>query len=143
MGFAGLFSTTSNTNLQTINQQIGQSGAGSFGISGGIQTVAGSGANSRAGDINITSSNPEVAIAAINSSQQSSLKTLEALQSVGDKFAGIAQTAVAGAQNTALNAIPLTPEQIAAGHSQAGLADYIPVGIAALIGVGLLIYFIK
>lgn len=112
MGFAGLFSTSSNTYQEVMNRQIGQSGAGSIALSGDV-----------AGSLNITSSDPEVALAAINASGQNQMSALETLRTVGDRFAQVAESATAAAGNTALNALPLTPEQISAGRGDAAKAE--------------------
>lgn len=127
-GFAGLFSTDSQTYQFVTNKQIGQSGANSVALSGDV-----------AGNLNISSSDPQVAQAAINAAGQNQLSALETLRSVADRFGQVAETATAGAQNTALNALPLTPDQISASRGDASKAQTqstllkLGAGIAGLI----------
>lgn len=132
MGFAGLFSTKSETTQYVQNKQIGQSGAGSFALSGDVGTSA--------GDINIVSNDPSIAIAAINASGQNQMRALETLQSVGERFAQVAEYSVSGAQETALNALPLTPEQIQA--SRGGLNADTVVKVVGVVAVGALLFLI-
>lgn len=124
MGFAGLFSTSAQTYSEVVNKQIGQSGANSFALSGDV-----------AGNVNVSSSDPQVALAAINASNQNQITALETLRAVTERFSGVAETSVAGAQNTALNALPLTPEQITASRGDAAQTNLFKFGAAILVAV--------
>lgn len=128
MGFAGLFSTESNSYQFVENKQIGQSGANSVALSGDV-----------ARDLNITTSDPAIALAAINASAQNQLGALETLRSVGEKFGSIAETSVAGAQETALNALPLTPEQISASRGDQSQANLLKLGALVVAAVVVLV----
>ena len=128
MGFAGLFSTKSETFQTVTNKQIGQSGANSFALSGDV-----------AGNVNVSSSDPQVALAAINASAQNQIGALETLRSVADRFSTVAETSVAGAQETALNALPLTPEQISASRGDQSQANLLKLGALVVAAVVVLV----
>lgn len=134
MGFAGLFSTSSQAYQVVTNKQIGQSGAGSVALSGDV-----------AGNLNITNADPEIALAAIQASSQNQIRALETLSSLGDRYAGVAENAVSSAGNTALNALPLTPEQIAASRGDASSLNsqqtLVKIGVlVTVLIVGVMLY---
>lgn len=92
-----------------------------------------------AGNVNVSSSDPQVALAAINAAGQNQMSALETLRSVADKFSGVAETSVAGAQNTALNALPLTPEQISASRGDQSQANLLKLGALVVAAVVVLV----
>lgn len=105
---AGLFTTSSESYQFVTNKQIGQSGANSIALSGDVT-----------GGLNISTADPAIALAAINAASQNQISALETLRAVGNRFSDVAENAVGAAQYTALNAVPLTPEQIAASRGDA------------------------